>query len=162
MISPINNIMVYVDGTEGSVTAAQYGRCLAKSLKVNLFVLYVVNTRALQDLVRTKIFLREEQTEYERDLGEDAKRYLNHVKTLGAQKGVEVVTLKAEGTVHVEIKNAVEKNYIDLLLLGELSQIRSRRDEFYDESERALRTVPCSVLIVKDEDKVWDLFESLS
>lgn len=162
MISPISNIMVFVDGTESSVTAAQYGVCLAKILHVKLFALYVVNTRALQDLLRTKIFVKEEEEEYERDLGEDAKRYLNHVKTLGSQKGVDVVTLKSEGTVHVEIKKIIEQHKIDLLLLGELSQIRSRRDEFYDESERAMRTVPCSVLIVKDEDRVWDMYDSLS
>jgi hypothetical protein len=42
-----------------------------------------------------------------------------------------------------------------------LSRIRSRRDEFYDETERAMRTVACSVLIVKDEDRVWEMFEAL-
>ena len=50
---------------------------------------------------------------------------------------------------------------IDLLVIGELSRIRSRRDEFYDESERAMRTAGCSVLIVKDEDRVWEMYESL-
>lgn len=161
MNSPVSNILVFVDGTEQSVTAAQYGICLAKSLKVKLYVLYVVNTRALQDLVKTRIFVKAEQEEYEKDLEADAERYLNHVKTLAARKGVEVKALKAQGTVNAEIRNVIEQNKIDLLILGELSQIRSRRDEFYDESERAMRTVPCSVLIVKDEDRVWDLYDSL-
>ncbi|TFG58833.1 MAG: universal stress protein [Spirochaetales bacterium] len=161
MNSPVSNILVFVDGTEQSVTAAQYGICLAKSLKVKLYVLYVVNTRALQDLVKTRIFVKAEQEEYEKDLEADAERYLIHVKTLAARKGVEVKALKAQGTVNAEIRNVIEQNKIDLLILGELSQIRSRRDEFYDESERAMRTVPCSVLIVKDEDRVWDLYDSL-
>jgi len=51
---------------------------------------------------------------------------------------------------------------VDLLVIGELSRIRSRRDEFYDEAERAMRNVGCSVLIVKDEDKVWEMYQSLS
>jgi nucleotide-binding universal stress UspA family protein len=55
----------------------------------------------------------------------------------------------------------VKDDEIDLLIIGELSHIRSRRDEFYDETERAMREVPCSVLIVKDEDRVWELFDSL-
>jgi nucleotide-binding universal stress UspA family protein len=50
---------------------------------------------------------------------------------------------------------------VDLLVIGELSRIRSRRDEFYDETERAMRSVPCSVLIVKDEDAVYDMYEAL-
>ena len=50
---------------------------------------------------------------------------------------------------------------VDLLVVGELSRIRSRRDEFYDEAERAMRNVSCSVLIVKDEDKVWEMYQSL-
>ncbi len=59
------------------------------------------------------------------------------------------------------IKNKIREHGIDLLVIGELSHVRSRRDEFYNEAERAMRNVPCSVLIVKDEDRVWELFESL-
>ncbi|HEX42671.1 MAG TPA: universal stress protein, partial [Phycisphaerales bacterium] len=36
-----------------------------------------------------------------------------------------------------------------------------RRDEFYDEAERAMRSAACSVLIVKDADRVWEMYESL-
>ena len=67
----------------------------------------------------------------------------------------------SRGSVHKEIVEAVESEGIDLLVVGELARIRSRRDEFYDESERAIRTVSCSVLIVKDEDRVWEIYESL-
>jgi nucleotide-binding universal stress UspA family protein len=65
------------------------------------------------------------------------------------------------GNVHQEIINRVKDEKIDLLVIGELSHIRSRRDEFYDETERAMRTVSCSVLIVKDEDRVWEMYNAL-
>ena len=45
--------------------------------------------------------------------------------------------------------------------LCELPRIRSRRDELYDEAEQAMRSVTCSVLIVKDEDAVYDMYEAL-
>jgi len=61
-----------------------------------------------------------------------------------------------------ELIDSVKDENIDLLVIGELSRIRSRRDEFYDENERAMRSATCSVLIVKDEDKVWELYESLT
>jgi len=161
MKGPIQKIMVYIDGTEQSITAAQYAICLSKANGADLTALYVVNTRALHDLVKTRIFLQTEQEEYQKDIEEDASRYLNHVQDMARKKGVAIETLSASGTVHTEIKKIIEEHKIDLLILGELSRIRSRRDEFYNETERAMRAAPCSVLIVKDEDYVVDMFEAL-
>jgi nucleotide-binding universal stress UspA family protein len=158
----MKKIMVYVDGTEGSIIAAQYGICLAKITRAELYVLYVVNTRALSDLVSAKIFLKEEEEEYKRDLESDADRYLNHVKHLALQKGVDVKPLKSGGSVNVEIKNFVKEYDIDLLVIGELSKIQSRRDELHNEAERAMRSVSSSVLIVKDEEKVLSLYNQLT
>jgi nucleotide-binding universal stress UspA family protein len=161
MNTPVRNIMVFVDGTEESITAAEYAIVLAKTLKAELHALYVVNTRALNDLVKTRIFLESEQEEYQRDLEQDAGRYLNHVRELAHRKGVPVSAEKVSGTVHVEIKNKVTELRVDLLVIGELSQIRSRRDETYNETERAMRSVACPVLIAKDEEKIHELYEEL-
>jgi len=160
-VSTLQNIMVYIDGTEQSVTAAQYAICLASSYHADLYALYVINTRAIDDLLKAHIFLQDEQTEYESDLENDAERYLNYVNELAVKKGVTLIRKSSKGSVHKQIVEAIKQNDIDLLVIGELSRIRSRRDEFYDETERAMRTAPCSVLIVKDEDKVWNMYEAL-
>ena len=162
MSNPIRKIMVYIDGTEQSITAAQYAICLASSSHAELVAHYVINTRAMQDLLRARIFLKDEQVEYEHDMEADAVRYLNHVNELAVQKGVTVTKRQSKGRVYKEIVKAVEADEIDLLVIGELSRIRSRRDEFYDEAERVMRNVSCSVLIVKDEDRVWEMYQSLS
>jgi nucleotide-binding universal stress UspA family protein len=162
MEGPIRNILVYVDGSEESVTAAQYAVALAKFGGMALHALYVVNTRALTDLVKARIFLSEEEAEYRDDLKSDAERYLKHVEKLAARKGVELRSHRSSGTVHQEIKNKIEEIEADLLVIGEISHVRSRRDEFYHETERALRLVPCSVLMVKDEERVWDLYDKLA
>ena len=161
MNSPIKKILLFIDGTEQSITAAQFALCLTRFTGASLTAFYVINTKALDDLLKARIFLKEEQTEYTRDLEEDAKRYLNHVSDLAQKKGVTVETRSVMGSTHQEIVKLVKEEGFDLLVIGELSRIRSRRDEFYDETERAMRAVPCSVLIVKDEDSVWELFESL-
>jgi len=153
--------MVYIDGTEQSITAAQYAICLASFSGAELIACYVINTRAMEDLLRARIFLEDEQVEYEQDMEADAERYLNYVNELAVKKGVSITKKCSKGTVHKEIIDAVAEEEIDLLVIGELSRIRSRRDEFYDESERAMRTAGCSVLIVKDEDRVWQMYESL-
>ncbi len=162
MSNPVRKIMVYVDGTEQSITAAQYAICLASFSGAELIAHYVINTRAMEDLLRARIFLKDEQEDYEHDMEADAERYLNHVNELAVKKGLSIIARRSKGNVHKEIVNAVKEEDIDLLVIGELSRIRSRRDEFYDEAERAMRTVPCSVLIVKDEDRVWEMYESLS
>ena len=162
MDGPVKKIMAYVDGTEESVTAAQYGICLARITGAELHVLYIVNTRALNDLVNAKIFLKIEEEEYKKDLDADADRYLNHVRSLAVEKGIAVKTLKSSGSVNVEIKNFVKEYNIDLLVIGELSKIQSRRDELYNEAERAMRSVNCSVLIVKDKERVFELYNKLT
>jgi nucleotide-binding universal stress UspA family protein len=161
MNKPIQNIMVYIDGSEGSITAAQYALCLARSVGATLKAFYVINTKALNELVKARIFLKEEQMNYEQDLKADAERYLNHVRDLAQQKGIPMKTESAMGNVHQEILNRIKDEEIDLFVIGELSHIRSRRDEFYDETERAMRAVACSVLIVKDEERVWEMYNAL-
>ena len=161
MSNPIKKIMVYVDGTEQSITAAQYAICLASFSGAELIAYYVINTRAVEDLLKARIFLKDEQVEYEHDMEADAERYLNYINELAVKKGVSVIKKHSRGNVHREIVNSIEADDVDLLVIGELSRIRSRRDEFFDETERAMRAVPCSVLIVKDEDRVWEMYESL-
>jgi nucleotide-binding universal stress UspA family protein len=158
---PIKRIMVYIDGTEQSVTAARYAICLAAFSGAELLAHYVVNTRAVEELLKARIFLMDEQVEYERDMEADADRYLDYVNELADKKGVSIIKKRSKGSVHKEIVEAVIENEIDLLVIGELSRLGSRRDEFYDESERAMRAVHCSVLIVKDEERVWELYDSL-
>jgi len=155
----IERIMVYLDGSEESLTAAEYAILLARRVDARLYACYVINTRALQDLVRSRIFLQAEEQEYSRDLESDADRYLNHVERSAEQKGITVTAIKRSGNVHQEILKVVGEEDVDLLVLGELAHVRSRRDEFYDESERAMRSARCSVLIVKDTERVDDLFE---
>ena len=152
MNGPIKKILVYVDGTEGSITAAQYAVVLSRATGADLSALYVVNTRALEDLLKARIFIKAEEEEYKRDLEADAAR----------KKGLAVEAVSVSGAVQQEIKKYVQGNEIDLLIIGELSHVRSRRDEFYNEAERAMRSVSCSVLIVKDEDRVWELYDALT
>ena len=161
MSNPIKKIMVYIDGTEQSVTAAQYAICLASFSSAELIAHYVINTKAMEDLLKARIFLQDEELEYEHDMETDAERYLNYVNELAIAKGLTIIKKLSRGSVSKEIIDSIRAEDVDLLVVGELSQIRSRRDEFYDESERAMRSAPCSVVIVKDQAKVWELYSSL-
>ncbi|PIE04867.1 MAG: universal stress protein UspA [Spirochaetales bacterium] len=162
MNGPITKILVYIDGSEASITAAMYAIALAKTTGAALSALYVVNTRALDDLVNARIFLQTEEDEYRHDIEKDAERYLAHVKRMGEEKHLPVELLSKSGTVHREIKSVLKEGRYDLLVLGGISQVRSRRDEFFNETDRALRSSPCPVVVVNDkDDNIWDIFESL-
>jgi nucleotide-binding universal stress UspA family protein len=161
MSNAFKNLLVYLDGSEDSVTAAMAAIVLAKQLDATVTAMYVVNTRALQDLVKARIFLDIEEQEYRRDIEGDAQRYLNHVQRLGQQKGVPVIPVKSSGTVHTEVRSYIQEHHIDLLVLGGISEIHSRRDELLSETDRMMRTASCPVLVVRDSDSVWDMFEAV-
>jgi nucleotide-binding universal stress UspA family protein len=157
----IKRMLVHLDGSEESLTASEYAILLAKMTGASLIASYVINTRALRDLVRSRIFLETEEQEYSLELESDADRYLNHVARVAQQKNVPVKLVKRSGNVHQELMKIIDEEDVDLLVLGELAHVRSRRDEFYDESERAMRSARCSVLIVKDAERVDDLFQGV-
>ncbi len=154
-------LLVYLDGSEDSMSAAMASIVLARQLGASLSAVYVVNTKALQDLVKAHIFLDIEQQEYQRDIEGDAERHLNHVKKLGKKKGIDVTCFRREGEVTREVRDCISENRIDILVLGGLSEIHSRRDELLSDTDRMMRSASLPVFVVKDNDDVWDMYESL-
>ncbi len=159
MAVPFKHILAYIDGSEESMSAMMYSILLAKQNKAKLDVMYVVNTRALSELVNVGIFLDLERTEYQQDLQKDAQRYLKHAKKLAQMKDVEIECITEEGSAHKVIREYIRKNDVDLILIGGVSGIRSRRDELNSETDRILRTSSCPVLVIRDDEDIWQEFE---
>jgi len=157
---PFKDIVVYLDGSESSLTATMYAIKLAKENAAKLTAVYVVNTKALSELVKAGIFVATERDEYHRDLQSDADRYLRHASKLAQQKEVEIETVKLEGTIHVVVRALLKEKNADLLVLGGITDIRSRREELASDTDRLMRTSPCPVLVVRDDDDIWFEFES--
>ncbi len=154
-------LLVYLDGTEDSMSAAMASIVLARQLGASLTAVYVVNTKALLDLVKAHIFLDAEQQEYQRDIEGDAERHLNHVRKLGLKKGLDITCIKREGEVTKEVRACIGEYDIDILVIGGLSEIHSRRDELLSDTDRMMRSASLPVFVVKDNDDVWDMYESL-
>lgn len=160
--APFRKILVYLDGSEGSMTASMYAILLASYSKASLHAVYVVNTKALGDLVKSRIFVDQEKKEFLEDLKKDAKRHLRHTERLAASKDVDITAEAIEGSPHKEILSYIKNNGIDLLVLGSVNAIRSRRDELTSETDRLLRTSPCPVVVVRDtDDSIWAQFEEV-
>lgn len=161
MDSPITRMLVYLDGSDESVVAMTYAIVLAKRLGAGLTALYVINTSALQELVEASIFLKSEEEEYRKALSSDAERYLRHAKRLGEKKGIAVKTHTASGAVSIEINRVLAETGSDLLVVGGITKPIDRRNGRIHETERAIRSVSCPTIVVKDEARSWKLYESL-
>jgi nucleotide-binding universal stress UspA family protein len=160
-VAPLGKILLYVDATEGALAAARYAIVLAKTYGAELHAVYVVNERMLEELLRAKVFVEEEEVDLERDLEEDARRYLAYVERLANEKDLEINTELLRGVVHREVVDKAAEVEAQLIVIGKIYEQLSRMDSYYDEAEEMLRRAKCPVLIVKGETIVDDLYESL-
>ncbi|MBD3178249.1 MAG: universal stress protein [Candidatus Latescibacteria bacterium] len=159
--NPLGNILLYIDGSDNSLVAARMAIAMSKVYESNLRVIYVVNEKLLNELLKAKVFVQMEKMDYERDLEEDGKRYLNYVVKLADEKGVRVETVLKKGVVHEEVSREVDEYGADLVIQGELGEIHSLKDSFYEEGERIVRKAPCPVMVVRDRDRVERIYDSL-
>ncbi|MBU8922485.1 MAG: universal stress protein [Bacteroidales bacterium] len=161
MINPMQKILLYVDGSESSITAAQMAIAMAKSSGAFLKVIYVVNENLLNELLKARVFVQVEKMDYERDLEEDGRRYLNYIVKLADRKGLKIDTVLRKGVVHEEVSREVDEYGADVLVQGELGEVLSLRDSFYEEGERILRKASCCVMVVRGRDKIEKMFEAM-
>jgi nucleotide-binding universal stress UspA family protein len=159
---PIKRILLYVDGSEECITAAQYSIALTKFLNAELFALYVVNVSLLRELTKARIFVKIEEMDYEQDLEQDGKRYLRYISELAKSKNLELKTELVKGVVNKVVLEKIEEVKADLLVIGELAPILSRAEQHYDELELIFRKAKCSVLVVKNPDAVERIFNHIS
>ncbi|PIS28242.1 MAG: universal stress protein [Candidatus Marinimicrobia bacterium CG08_land_8_20_14_0_20_45_22] len=160
-IVPINRILVYLDGSEGCVLAAKYAIVLSKITHAQIKAIYIVNTNLLKQLSKARIFVKVEEMDYERDLEEDGRRYLKHVKDLGERKGVSIETELLKGAVHVLAVQKIKEWEANLFVMGELEPILTSSDAFHDEAGIIFRKAPCSVLVVKNAPFVEQVYNSI-
>ena len=158
---PMKKMLLFVDGSEGCITAAQYAVALSKVTGAEVIALYVVNVHLLEELTKARIFVKIEEMDYEQDLEQDGRRYLNYISDLARSKGVHIQSHLVKGIVNKEVTSKVEEWDIDLLVMGELDPVRSRTEAFHDEAELIFRKASCSVLVVKDADRCERMFNAL-
>ncbi|HUV36679.1 MAG TPA: universal stress protein [Patescibacteria group bacterium] len=160
-VNPLKRILLYIDGSESSILAAQMAIVMSKIYGSSLRAIYVVNENLLSELLKARVFVQMEKMDYERDLEEDGKRYLNYVAKLADRKGLTIETVLKKGVVHEEVAREVDEHSSDLLVQGELGEVLSLRDSFYEEGERILRKVKCPVMVVRNRDRVERIYDEL-
>jgi nucleotide-binding universal stress UspA family protein len=148
----LRTIVVAVSGSEASINAAKYAIALARSYRLRVLAVYVVDTATLRELLLSRIFIEEESADYEKSLEQNGHRYLNYVEELAAKKGVEVEKILRRGAVSTEIVEAAEDARADLILLGGLEEKGVLRDALSRQQREILRNARCSILVVKEPE----------
>jgi nucleotide-binding universal stress UspA family protein len=59
------------------------------------------------------------------------------------------------------VVNKTRELSADLLVIGELKEVVSRREIFYDEGERIFRESPCPVVVVKNPEEVERAYKEI-
>jgi len=160
-VAPLGKILLYVDATVAALVAARYAIALAKTYGSELHAVYVANEKLLEQLLRAKVFVEEEEFDIRRDLEENGTRYLSFVEKLASAKGVRITAELLKGVVHREVVEKAAQVGAGLIIIGEIEEPLSRRDFFYNEAEMILRRARCPVLIVKGETLIDTLYDSV-
>lgn len=157
----IKNIMVCVAAEGISLITVKYAIYLAKIFQARLSALYVVNERLLHELLKSRVLVDVEARSYEKDLEDQGGHFLERIKSMSAKKSVDCDVAILKGIVHEEIIRQANALNPDMLVMGELKEVLSLKDTFYDEGERIFREAPCPVVVVKNAALVEKLYNEL-
>jgi nucleotide-binding universal stress UspA family protein len=147
--SPVNHILVLVDGTESSFHAADYAIEMARALGASLTAMAVVDTDTLRQLLNVKILVDSEMDEFEKELELSSQNQLDDVRQRAMSRRVKFEDLLRSGNSEVVVPKEVSKRGVDLLAMGAFQSNRVKFDLLARQRQQILDRATCPVLIVK-------------
>ena len=154
MIKPLlQKLIVAVNGSEQSLSAAMYSIMLAMQYKCELKAVYVVDSATLKQLELSRFFIPEESARYKERLTEDGQKYLEYVKRLAEGKKLKIETELRTGSVWREIVTSADEFGADLIILGgKKADYLVERYKTSSTNSEIIGSANCNVLIVKQGD----------
>jgi len=157
----MNSIIAPLAGGAASLVTAKYAIYLAKILSCKLAAVYVVDEKALQELLKSRIFVETEAKEYEIDMEQQSRLFMQRIQALAQNKNVEFEFHILKGEVHTEVVRKAKEIGADLIVMGDLKEVLSWKEALYSEGERIFRESPCPVVIVKNPQEAERLYKEL-
>jgi nucleotide-binding universal stress UspA family protein len=140
----IKKILIPTDGSDYSMRAAEFGIGIAKLLKAEVTVVYVIDTVVLDQIAKFT-----EKTEAERELKGDGERYLKYVHGTAEKAGVKASELLARGKPFEQIVHLAKGLHMDLIVMGSFGLRGAERILIGSVAERVIEYSTCPVLVVK-------------
>lgn len=153
MIKPLfQKIIAAYNGSQASLSAVMYAIMMAKQLKCQVKVVYVVDTDTIKKLTLTKFMVKDEGESIEQGLQADGERNLAFAQKLAKSKGIKIETELKKGAVWAEIIKTADEYNADLILLGGHKQNNSpslsRKDMVSLQDGEIIGSAHCSVMVV--------------
>ncbi|MBZ6527283.1 universal stress protein [Aerococcaceae bacterium DSM 111021] len=147
MLQEYQRILVATDGSEGADLALNKAVAIAKRNNAKLFVLHVLDTRAIQATSSSDIHFREAL----RTLGD---RVMEEAKDYATGQGLtEVETILEMGSPKSIIAEDIPKREgIDLIVMGAKGMGAIERFFMGSVSENVIRHAACDVLVVRPKE----------
>ena len=143
---PFKSILVPVDGSDTSVSAARLAIQLAKTHRAELCFLYVVDSRSLTKMAR---FAGHQEEDVQKELQDKGQRYLSYAAKLASSAGQMARTALRVGVPQTEITAEARERHADLIVIGRVGQRGPRRILIGSVAERVIEYAPCPVLVVQ-------------
>ncbi|MGO4942727.1 universal stress protein [Ruoffia tabacinasalis] len=147
MLQEYQRILVATDGSEGADLALNKAVAIAKRNNAKLFILHVLDTRAIQATSSSDIHFREAL----RTLGD---RVMEEAKDYATGQGLtEVETILEMGSPKSIIAEDIPKREgIDLIVMGAKGMGAIERFFMGSVSENVIRHAACDVLVVRPKE----------
>jgi len=149
MKNMLETVLVAINGSDASISAFKYALAIKKSLNSRIIACYVVDTATIRQLALSRIFVPEESEEYEQNLENSGRRYLNFCIELARQKQLSIETAIRKGSVSGEIVKASMELGADAIVLGGNPADTLYRDAIFDSYREILKNARCPVIFVK-------------
>ena len=145
----IKRILVVSQLSQHCTKAVQYGVSLCRKYKAKLYVLHVIyDPFAMWQLPMMGIHSARE--EYKK-IQEQAKTRLDEIIHSERTKGTEIAEYVKVGKPLDEILKVIEKEKIELAITVAHKEGRLEHFLFCRDIETIIRTMPCSVMLVKED-----------
>ena len=146
---PITNILLVVDSTESGLRAAHYAVLLAKSTESRITAASVVDTDTLKQLLTKRILVAVEMEEFEDELEDSGRKYIEEVKRMAQAEGVSIETVQLKGSIHNAIVTEQKNRGADLVIIGGFKSSVTQKDLVARERQLILDQAKCPVLVIK-------------
>ncbi len=144
-------ILVVTNSTKHCRKAVQCGISVARQNQASVHVLHLMHDPfGLEHWQLALPSLKDIQDEY-RHMRTNARKELDSMIAAEQAKGMDIQVSIAEGPPDKEILNAVKEKQIDLLVTLAHEEGRLEQALFGQLNEKIHRSLPCSILFVKQE-----------
>ena len=149
-MNDIKRILVVSRMTQQCCTTLSYGVSLSEKYGAELYVIHVIHDIFGTDMTGWNLSIPSLQEEYKKSV-QKIKEDLDAMIREDKRKGVPIKEMLREGDPTEEILKAVKEEHIDLLVMSSQAEGRLEHLLFGRSTEKVIRQMPCSILLVKKE-----------